>query len=96
MRNLVLLGGLALSACVTVAAPPAGPGDPAGSCRADGLAQFTGQPASQQLGADVQRVSGARNLRWVAHGMAVTMEYSPDRVTVWLTADNRVDRVTCG
>ena len=95
MRNLVLLGGLALSACVTTAPPPASPAGP-GSCRADGLAQFTGQPASQQLGADVQRVSGARNLRWVAHGMAVTMEYSPDRVTVWLTADNRVERANCG
>lgn len=96
MRNLVLLGGLALSACAASAPPPpAGPAWP-GTCRADGLAQFNGQPASQQLGADIQRVSGARTLRWVAHGMAVTMEYREDRVTVWLTADNRVDRANCG
>ena len=95
MRNLVLLGGLALSACATTAPPPAGPAGP-GICRPDGLAQFTGQPASEQLGADIQRVSGARTLRWVAHGMAVTMEYRADRVTVWLTADNRVERANCG
>ena len=95
MRSLVLLAGLALTACATYAPPPAGPAEPS-ACRPDGLAQFTGQPASEQLGADIQRVSGARTLRWVAHGMAVTMEFSPDRVTVWLTADNRVERANCG
>lgn len=95
MRSLVLLTGLSLSACATTAPPPAGPADPT-ACRPDGLAQFTGQPASEQLGIDIQRVSGARTLRWVAHGMAVTMDFRSDRVTVWLTADNRVERANCG
>ncbi len=96
MRSIIVLTGLALSACAATAPPPpAGPAGP-GICRPGGLAQFTGQPASQQLGADIQRVSGARTLRWVAHGMAVTMEYRADRVTVWLTADNRVERANCG
>jgi len=66
------------------------------TCRGDNLGQFAGRPATQDLGAEVLRVSGARNLRWVAHGMMVTMEFREDRVTVWLTADNRVDRAVCG
>ena len=44
----------------------------------------------------MQRVSGARILQWVGHGMMVTMEFSPDRLRVYLTADNRVERANCG
>lgn len=98
MRNLVLIGALALSACAT-AAPPLGPPVDGGSgyvCRSEGLDRFIGQPATQALGADMLRASGARILRWVGHGMAVTMDFSPQRLTVQLTADNRVERANCG
>ena len=91
MRNLILLAPLALAACATAPPPP-----PGGICRPDNLGQFAGRPATQELGAEVLRVSDARILRWVAHGMMVTMEYSDQRVTIWLTRDNRVDRATCG
>ena len=67
-----------------------------GVCNADGLGQFIGQPASQELGTAMQRASGARSLRWVGHGMMVTMDFSPQRLTVYLTADNRVERASCG
>jgi len=95
MRKLFLFLPVALAACATTAAPPPPP-PPGGICRPDHLGQFAGRPATQELGAEVLRVSGARILRWVAHGMMVTMEYSDQRVTVWLTRDNRVDRATCG
>jgi hypothetical protein len=93
MRSLALLIPIALAACATTAAAPPASG---GTCRGEDLAQFKGRAASQDLGAEILRVSGARSLRWVAHGMVVTMEYSDQRVTVWLTADNRVDRAVCG
>ena len=98
MRNLGLIGALALSACATAAAPPEPRvGGGSGSvCRSDGLGQFVGQPATQALGADMLRVSGARILRWVGHGMMITMEFSPERLTVHLTPDNRVERANCG
>jgi hypothetical protein len=97
MRNLVLIGALALSACATAAAPGEPPVDGGGYvCRSDGLGQFVGQPATQALGADMLRTSGARILRWVGHGMAVTMDFSPQRLTVQLTPDNRVERANCG
>jgi hypothetical protein len=93
MRKVALLTPIALAACATSAAAPPAAG---GVCHGDNLGQFAGRPATEALGAEVLRVSGARELRRVAHGMAVTMEYSEQRVTIWLTADNRVDRVTCG
>ena len=95
MRNAALLAALALSACAA-SAPPAGVPSGPGACRPDGLGAFAGQPATQEAGGEIQRVSGARTLRWVAHGMAVTMDYRHDRVTVWLTADNRIERANCG
>jgi len=98
MRNPALLGVLALSACAT-AAPPSEPpvdGTSGYACRSEGLDRFVGQPATQALGAEMLRVSGARALRWVGHGMAIAMEFSPERLTVHLTPDNRVERASCG
>jgi hypothetical protein len=96
MRNHALLAMLALSACAT--APPPGelPAPEFGACTGEGLGRFVGQPATQALGTDMLRVSGARTIRWVAHGMMVTMDFSPERLTVFLTADGRVERANCG
>jgi len=44
----------------------------------------------------MQRISSARRLQWVGHGMMVTMDFSPERLRVFLTADNRVERASCG
>jgi hypothetical protein len=97
MRNLMLIGVIALSACATAAPPESRVIGAGGSvCRPDGLGRFVGQPATQALGAEMLRVSGARTLRWVGHGMMITMEFSPERLTVHLTADNRVERANCG
>lgn len=96
MRNIVVLAALASSACAAQPAevPVRGASDYA--CRGDDLARFVGQPATQALGTEMQRVSGARIVQWVGHGMMVTMEYSPERLRVFLTADNRVERASCG
>ena len=99
MRNVALGATFALSACA--AAPPPAPGIPvhgasAYVCHDAGLARFVGQPASQELGAEMLRVSGARIIRWVAHGMMITMDFSPERLTVRLTPENRIASATCG
>src|SRR3546814_15779921 len=52
------------------------------ACRSEPLNQFVGQTADADLGAKLMTVSGARCLRWVAPGMAVTMEFRPERLTV--------------
>lgn len=97
MRNPALLGALALAACATAVPPePRVIGAGGSLCRPEGLGRFVGQPATQALGAEMLRVSGARILRWVGHGMMITMDFSPERLTVHLTADNRVERANCG
>ena len=98
MRNLVMLGLLPLAACTVAQShatadslPP-----PSAACRNDSLAQFAGQPASQELGARMLGASGARIIRWVPKGGVVTMDFSPHRLTVWLDGSNRVERANCG
>jgi hypothetical protein len=91
---------LSLAACATaqpdpLIVPPAD-GETAATCRADALAAFTGQPRSDALAKSILAASGAKTIRWVAYGMMVTMDYRDDRVTVWLNAANRIDRVSCG
>jgi hypothetical protein len=41
------------------------------------------------------QVSGAAVVRWAPFGSAVTMEYRFDRLTVFLDANNRVERISC-
>lgn len=96
MRNIALLLPLALAACATTAAGPAVPAPAGGICRGDSLGQFVGRPATSELGAEMLRATGARVLRWVGHGMMVTMDFREDRLTVHLTVDNRVERASCG
>lgn len=96
MRRLGLLVALALPACAAATPEPAVRGASTYVCGGDDLGRFTGQPATQQLGAEMQRVSGAGRLQWVGHGMMVTMDFNPQRLRVFLTADNRVERASCG
>jgi len=77
---------------VPVAVPP-----PAGaSCRNEALTAFIGRTATADLGAQMLAASGARALRWVAPGMAVTMDYRADRLTVSYDANMVIERASCG
>ena len=98
MRHLITLALLPLAAC-TIATSDAtadSPPDMAAACRREPLAQFIGQPASQELGARMLRASGARIIRWVPKGGMVTMDFSPHRLTVQLDGSNRVEAANCG
>ena len=99
MRLTLLAPALLLSACATTAAPPEEPAAQligAGECKGEGLARFTGRQATQELAAEMLKVSGARTLRWGQPGMAMTMDYRTDRLTVHLDARNVVERANCG
>ena len=89
--------GLATIACASVPADVDSPhGDGSGTCSVQGLGELVGRRASQSLGAEALRLSGARSLRWIRPGDAVTMDYRPDRLNVNLDAQGRVDRFACG
>lgn len=98
MRYLIALSLLPLAACTVAqsdATPDTLPPVPA-ECRNEVLAQFVGQQASQDLGARMLAASGARTIRWVPKGGAVTMDFSPHRLTVQLDGSNRVEHASCG
>ena len=94
MRKLLAIAPVALAACTTV---PAEAPEPAGAtCKAEGLERYVGQAATAETGAAILSQSRARVLRFIAHGSAVTMDYSEHRVNIKLTPDNRIEAVTCG
>jgi hypothetical protein len=43
----------------------------------------------------MQTRSGARTLRWIAPNTAVTMDFRPDRLNVYVDAKGRIERFTC-
>jgi len=74
---LAALSAIPLTACMVTPSGQPGTGEIIGSCRNDGLSEFVGQPASQDLGAQMLRASGARTIRWVPKGAIITMELAP-------------------
>ena len=101
MRRLALIAATSalLGGCATANAQSPYPHRSAVEsfeCRNTGLPQFTGQPATPEVARRILTASGAKHLRWVAHGMMVTMEYRSDRVTVYLDQQSRIERAACG
>lgn len=86
---------LAVSACATAEPIPVRGETPGRACNDSNIQQFVGRQATAELGAEMQRVSGAAIVRWVPHGTMITMEYRSDRLTVYLDRNNRVERISC-
>ena len=103
---MFLGSALLLSACQTGgierrAEAPAVPGN----CDPNGLVQFVGdvaverfigQKASAETGAALLAASGARTLRWGGPGMAMTMDFRPDRLTVSYDEARTITSARCG
>lgn len=67
-----------------------------GPCRHEGLERFIGQSASAELGSRLLAASGARTLRWGAPGMAMTMDFRADRLTVSYDEKMVITSARCG
>ena len=104
MRRIALLALLAGSGCATGPqnaglVPDQGlvrgenPGYP---CRIPGDRDFIGRTATAELGAQLLGQSRARIIRWVPFGGMVTMDFSPNRLTVRLDPQNRILAMSCG
>lgn len=101
MKNVVMLclAAFPLAACATSGGdtPPASP--PAvteGPCKHEGLESFVGQKATAETGAALLSASGARTLRWGGPGMAMTMDFRPDRLTVSYDERMAITSARCG
>lgn len=93
MKSLIVVLALSLSGCATTTAEEA----PApGACDSEAGAALVGRTAGAGLGAEALRLTGARRLRWIRPGDAVTMDYSPQRLNLHLDSQDRVERLACG
>lgn len=75
---------------------PAKVSDGQQECRPEALEAFTGKPADEATIKKLVADSGARNARVVKPGMAVTMDFRQDRVTVHVDEQNKIERASCG
>jgi hypothetical protein len=94
---------LALAGCTPTVAtevPPAGveTATPAeeGACRTDALTDLVGKPGTAEVAREALRRSGARTMRRIEPGMAVTMDYRQDRLNMDTDAEGNVTRFHCG
>ena len=91
---------IAASACATV--PPADAeevpvhGSTGRKCDASKAQGLVGRTATQELGAEAVRLSGAATLRWIPEGGIVMMDYREDRLNIELDRQNRATRIRCG
>ena len=107
MRKIGLLAFIPLLPSCQAAseAHPTPPSVATGKCDENALVEFVGdvatdrfigQVATAELGAQMLAKSGARTLRWGAPGMAMTMDYRPDRLTVSYDEKMLITLIRCG
>jgi hypothetical protein len=97
MRKIFALAPVLLAACSTAPAAPVVHGEtPGHTCVASGTGQFIGQPGNSETGAAILRATHAAVLRWAPPGYMMTMDFRADRVTVWLDADYKITKISCG
>lgn len=93
MRRIVALAILTAT-CGCAAAP--GPQTDAAMCDAAKAQPLVGRPASSEVAAQAQRLTGAGVVRWLQPGQIVTMEYRADRLNLVLDRQNRIEAIRCG
>ena len=89
---LPVLAALAMAAC-TPAVPPEDPMPDMSAietCGADRMQAMVGRPWNETL------VIPGKVIRLITPGMAVTMDYSPDRLNVELDETGTIRAITCG
>ena len=86
---------LLAAACAPVR-PETGTPTPSTACGAEKVGKFVGEKRTDAISAQVARISGAKNIRWIKPGMAVTMDYREDRLNVRIDDKGVILSVNCG
>lgn len=93
----IAVGTLGLAACATTDSGGASPpGAGVGECDAGDTQRFVGQRATAEVGQELLRITGARQLRWGPPRSAMTMDFRADRLTVAYDDDYAIERISCG
>lgn len=78
------------------AAPIAEPADGGVVCDNTVLAGYVGKAPTPELLEQARTRSGARHVRVAQPGMAMTMDYRQDRLTIFLGEDGMIQTINCG
>ena len=93
--SLALLSPLLLlAACATPATDESAA--TGGRCNAEPAQSWLGKPASAANVDAAFKASGAKTLRTLKPGDAMTMDYREDRVNVLQDAAGNIERISCG
>ncbi|MCT2400536.1 I78 family peptidase inhibitor [Novosphingobium mangrovi (ex Huang et al. 2023)] len=88
---------LSLAACSTETPPPAptpAPPTPQG-CGAEQLGAYVGQPASDAVLARIREWRGDKPIRVLKPGSAMTMDYRPERLNIFLDDKGMIEKFQC-
>ena len=104
MTLLLALGcALPLAACsqppkstAPTSEPMAAGADSATRCDPQKLTGLTGQTASETVIKKAVQDSGARHARVLKPGMAMTMDFREDRLSIEVDEQNKIARANCG
>ena len=106
LHHVLLLGcALPLAACsqppkpttpTTAPDPVAAGADSATRCDPQKLTGLAGQTASEAVIKKAVQDSGARHARVLKPGMAMTMDFREDRLSIEVDEHNRIVRANCG
>ncbi len=96
---MLLLLLLLLLGCAGPASGPAPSPTPAApplrECNSEPAAALAGRPFDAAVQAEAQRLSGARSVRVIRPGQAVTMDFNAYRLNIELDGGGRVVRLRC-
>lgn len=67
-----------------------------GTCNAEPAQSHLGKPSSDANIEAAFKASGAKTMRSIKPGQAVTMDYREDRVNVYQDASGNIERISCG
>ena len=68
----------------------------AAQCDADAAKGFIGKPATAANVDAARAATGAKTVRSLKPGQAMTMDYRPDRANVMQDAKGNIEKITCG
>lgn len=92
IRLAVLLFPAGLMACAPMPAPMPSPV----RCNADRVQALVGREAGPRVVQRAKQRSGARNVRVIRPGQAVTMDFRSDRLNLEVDRDNTIRSARCG
>jgi len=92
IRFTALLLPVGLVACASYPTPMPGPV----RCNAGAVQGAIGREAGPRVIQNVKRRAGARDVRVIRPGQAVTMDFRSDRLNVEVDHRNTIRRVNCG